>query len=299
MTWFIAAMLSAAILGMVVVFDSYFISKRMPSLQSFLIIVFFVHIISGVTLNIIEPFPAGIGAAPYIVAVLSGIIRAVSVLIMLYMMRSEEVSRIIPVTHTFPIFVAILAAPLLDEALNGSDWLAICITVAGAALISVRWDSQSGGARLGKSFMVLMGASFLMGVANTASKYALEDISFWNMYTINAYCFCAVFLLYSLRPGVIRELWALDRRNLTASLVFLNESVAFVGIVLSFWAMEQGPVSLASTVLSTRPAFVFLYAILLTRILPAVLEERLSKGVLITKTISIALIITGVTIINL
>jgi small-conductance mechanosensitive channel len=82
-------------------------------------------------------------------------------------------------------------------------------------------------------------------------------------------------------------------------LLALNECIALAGIILSFWAMELGKVSLVSTILGTRPAFVFIGAVALTRIFPGVLEERLTRNVAFIKTVSIALIITGVTVINL
>jgi len=235
---------------------------------------------------------------PILVAFASGIMRAIGVIFMLNAMRSEEVSRIIPITHTFPIFVAILAVPLLHETLDYKDWLAICITVAGAVLISARWDARSSGSYLRKSFAALMLASFLMGAANTASKYALDYISFWNMYSINAFCLCAVFLLFSLRSGVLKELWDMKGRNPAMVLLTINECIALWGIILSFWAMELGKVSLASTILGTRPAFVFVSAVALTRFFPSMLEERLTRGVAVIKTVSIALIIIGVAIIN-
>ena len=85
----------------------------------------------------------------------------------------------------------------------------------------------------------------------------------------------------------------------TYALLSLNEGIAFSGIILSFWAMEQGPVSLVSTLLSTRPFFVFVYALVLSLVLPAVLEERLTKGVALVKLVSIGLIVGGVTLLTL
>ena len=218
---------------------------------------------------------------------------------MLQAMRSEEISRIIPVVHTFPIFVVMLAVPLLGETLGYMEWLAIFMTVAGAVLISVRRDAGGQGARLRKSFAMLMGSSLLLGVANTASKYALDYISFWNMYSVSAICFGAIFLLLSVRPRILKELRDMKERSLALGLLTLNECIALVGIILSFWAMEQGPVSLVSTILSIRPCFVFIYALALSRIFPAILEERLSRGIAIIKIISLSLIIGGVTLLTL
>jgi len=51
--------------------------------------------------------------------------------------------------------------------------------------------------------------------------------------------------------------------------------------------------------MGTRPFFVFLYALALSFFFPAVLGERLSRGIIAVKIVSIALIVGGIAIINL
>lgn len=279
--------------------DSHLVSKRMPSLWAFLVPVGILHLGLGVIALSLFPLPREVGAVPLTVAFVSGIVRSVGSLLILQAMRSEEVSRIIPVAHTFPIFVAILAVPLLGEALGSVEWLSILMTVAGAVLISVRSEAEGRAVRLHKSFALLLGSSLLMGVANIGSKYALEHISFWNMYSLSAICFGVVFLLLSVRPRALRELKDMKERGLALAVLTLNEGIALLGIILSFWAMERGPVSLVSTLLSTRPCFVFIYALALSRIFPAVLEERLSRGIMLIKMLSIGLIVGGVILLTL
>ncbi len=299
MNWITATIVAAAVMGVVAIVDSHLISKRMPSLWAFLIPVGIVHLGFGLIILGLYPLPEEVGATLLMVAFASGIVRSIGALLMLQAMRSEEVSRIIPVVHTFPIFVAILAVPLLGETLGYIEWLAIFMTVAGAVLISARRDAGGQGARLHKTFAMLMGSSLLIGVANIASKYALDYISFWNMYSVNAVCFSVVFLLLSVRPRIIMELRDMKERSQALALLTFNECLALVGIILSFWAMERGPVSLVSTIMSARPCFVFIYALALSRVFPAVLEERLSRGIAVIKIISIGLIIGGVTLITL
>ena len=299
MTWITAALVVAATLGVVNVIDSHLISKRMPSLWAFLIPAGVLHLSYGLIFLTLYPFPGGVDAFPWFVTAVAAITRTVAILLMLYAMRTEEVSRIVPVVHTQPVFVAILAVPLLGEALNYLQWLAIVLTVAGAVLISARWGGSGRGARLRKSFILLLASSLLFGVANTATKYALDYISFWNMYSLNAICFGIIFCLVSARPSVFRELREMKDRGASLILIVLNETIALGGIILSFWAMEKGPVSLVSTVMGARPFFVFLYALALSRTFPAVLDERLSRGIVALKIVSIALIVGGVAIINL
>jgi len=299
MTWISAALLAAATLGVVNIVDSHLISKRMPSLWAFLILAGVAHFAFGLIVLGTHPLPDGVPAFAWFVAVLSAVTRTVAVLLMLYAMRTEEVSRVIPVAHTNPVFVAILAVPLLGEYLIALQWLAIFMTVAGAVLISARGGGRGQGVRLRRSFILLVASSLLFGVANTGSKYALDHISFWNMYTVNALCFGLMFVLVSARPRVLAELREMNARRTVLTLIAFNEVIALVGILLTFWAIERGPVSLVSTLMGSRPFFVFIMAMALSRIYPGVLDERMSRGVVALKVVSIGLIVGGVAIINL
>ena len=296
--WIAIAIASAAVTGAVSIIDSHLISKRMPSFLSFLTPIGIVHAVLGLVVLSIFPLPNEIEGNAVLVAVGSSIVRVAGALLMLRTMRSEEVSRIMPVTNTFPIFVAILAVPLLNERLDWLQWLAIFITVGGAVLISVRWGAGERGVHLRRSFATLMASSILFGVANIGSKYALEQINYWNMYGINSACLGVTFLLVSVRPATLRALRDMTGRNMALGLMTINECLAVTGFILSFWAIEQGPVSIVSTILSTRPAFVFVYAMIISQFFPAVLNERLSKGIVTTKVISIGLIIGGVVLLT-
>jgi drug/metabolite transporter (DMT)-like permease len=296
-TWITAALVVAAIMAVVNVVDSHLISRRMPSFWAFLIPAGLVHLCYGLIFLALHPPVGGVDAFPWFIAVVSAVTRTAAALLMLYAMRTEEVSRIVPVVYAHPVIVAILAVPLLGESLNYLQWLAILMTVAGAVLISVRGRGR--GARLRRSFIMLLASCLLFGVANVATKYASDYISFWNIYSITAICLGVVFCLFSLRPRVLRDLWGMRGRGTTLTVIAFNETIALAGIVLSFWAIETGPVSLVSTVMGIRPLFVFLYAVALSRFLPAVLDERFSPGIAVLKVVSIALILGGVAIINL
>ena len=299
MTWITAAITAAAIMAVVSIVDSHLISKRLPSLRAFLFPIGIMHITVGLIILNLYPLPAGTGTTPLMVAIGSGFIRVAGALPMLKAMRSEEVSRIIPVVNTSPIFVVILAVPILGETLGYTEWLAIFMTVAGAVLISIRRNSTGQGVRLHKPLMVLIISSMLFGVATTASKYALDYITFWNMYGLNATCMGTVFLLFSVHPRTLKEVRDISKRNQVLVLILLNECIAVVGIILSFWAIERGRVSLVSTISSVRPAFVFVIALALSLFFPAVLSERLSRDIVVIKIISIGLVIGGVTLLTL
>ena len=297
--WASVALLSAAVLGLVNIIDSHLISRRMPSLRAFLLLIGIVHLIYASVLFSLFPLPEGMGIWPVLVAVASGILRTGAITIMLYTMKREEVSRIIPVAYTYPVFVAIMAVPLLGETLYYLQWIAIIIVVAGAVMISFRRNSEGSATWLGKPLLLLFISSLLFAMADIASKYALAFISFWNMFWFSAICMSGIFLLVSIRPHIIRQLSNMKQRNSSIALLALNEILAPIGIALSFWAIQRGPVSLVSTIIGSRPIFVFIYALIISRVSPMFLEYQPGKAMLALRLIAITMIVGGIAIIYL
>jgi len=297
--WVSIAILSTAILGVVNIIDSHLISRRMPSLQAFLLPAGIISLVYGLVLFYLFPLPDDIGVWPLTVTVVAGVVRTTSLLILLYTLKMEEVSRVIPMASTYPIFVAIIAVPLLGETLNYLEWVAIVIVVAGAVVVSTRRSPSGSTTWLGKAFFLLIGSSLLMAVANVTTKYALAYVSFWNMYCVTIFCMSSIFMLISLRPRILKELGNMKRRSSAIALLTLNEILVVIGVVLSFWAMEMGPISLVSTIASSRPIFVLIYALILSRISPTFLEWQSGKRMLVLRLIAIAMIVSGIAIIYL
>lgn len=295
--WVTAAVLSAALLGMVHVIDSHLISKRMPSLKAYLLLVgIFIFSIS-VVMAFFFPIPPGVGAWPLSMAVLAGLTRAASVIIMLYLMKKEEVSLVIPVTNTYPIFVALIAIPTLNEAVSHLQWLAIIIVVLGVMLASVRLGTGARVTWLGRTLVLLLASSLLWAISDVMTKYALEYVSAWNMYWISHLILPLAFFSVSLRPAVFKEIWHHQKRNSSFIMVTLNEAMAVTALVLFYWSMQKGPVSLVSAIYSSRPLFVFLYAVVISRFSHMLLERESTGGSLLLRFVAIALIVAGIVII--
>jgi len=297
--WVSIAVLSTAVLGLVHIIDSHLISRRMPSLRAYLLPVSIITLVYGLVLFYLFPLPEDVGIWPLMVTVASGILRTIAVTIVLYTLKREEVSRVIPVVSTYPVFVAIMAVPLLGETLHYLQWMAIIIVVAGAVMVSARRSPGGSATWLGGPFLLLICSSLLIAVANVAAKYALAYISFWNMYCIGAFCMSGFFLLISARPHILKELGNMKRRNSAMTLLTLNQTLVVVGVVPLFWAMERGPVSLVSTIVSSRPMFVVIYALILSRVSPMFLQWQSGKGILALRLIAITMIVGGIAIIYL
>ncbi len=299
MNWTNTAILSAAIFGAVHIIDSHLLSKRMPSLRVFLLPIGTIYLIYSLALSYLFPLPESTDAGTLLVAITSGIFRTAGALIMLYTLKREEVARVVPVVYTYPIFVAIMAVPLLGESLHYLQWLAIIIVVAGAVIISFRQSPSGSTTWLGKTFFLLLGSSLLLAMADITSKYALASISFWNLFWLSSACMSGIFLLTSMRPHILKQLINMKQRNSAIALLAFNELLAPVAIILALWSIERGPVSLVSTIISSRPFFVLTYTIILTRVLPEFLEWQPGRRMLVLRLIATAMIIGGIAIIYL
>jgi drug/metabolite transporter (DMT)-like permease len=297
--WAGAAVLSAAFSGMVNIIDSHLITRRLPGLRAYMLLVAIAVLVLSLVLLYLFPIPEDAGTWPVIVAIIVSILRMTSVTIMIYTLKKEEVTRVIPVVNTYPIFVAIMAVPLLGETLNYWQWTAIIIVVAGVLMISIRRSPGSSVTWLGKTFFLLFGSSLFMAMADVTAKYTLVYISPWNMYSITLICMSGVFLLISLRPQVLRELNKSKKRNSAIIIVIFNEILAVIGVVLLYWAMQRGPVSLVSTIFGSKPIFVFMYTLVISRVLPMLLEWQYDKVMLPAKLVAIILIVGGIAIIYL
>jgi len=259
-----------------------------------------IHLIYGCVFFFLFPLPDNISVWQILVAVTSSLLRTVAIIIMLYTLTKEEVSQVIPLVYTYPIFVVIMAVPLLGETLHYLECLAIIMVVAGAVLVSFRRSSYGSIIWRGKPLLLLFGSSLLLAMADITGKYALGYISPWNMFWLSAFCMSGIFVLLSMRSYIIRQLGDMTRKNSTIALLLFNEILAPIAILLMFLALERGLVSLVSTIVgSSRPVFVFAFAFLLSRILPGFIEWHAEKGMLAFRFIAIAMIVGGVIIIQI
>jgi len=296
--WADAALLSTATMAMVNILDSHLVSKGMPSLRAFLIPAGLLSVINATVLFSLFPLPQDLGLVPLLIAVLSAVLRATAVLLILHILQTREVSRVIPVVHTNPVFVAILAVLLLGETITYLQWIAVMVVVLGAVLISIKRESHGSGAGFAASLFLPLIASLLLAAANLTSKHALEHVSYWNMLAFGSLLVSIIFLSVSLRPLPLRQLLTLRRPVLTAGLLILANALVLFGMFLMFWAIQNGPVSLVSAIAGARPAFVFIYAVVLGRISHVLLEQRMGKQTIALRLGAIAMIVGGMTIIR-
>ena len=297
--WIVTSLATAITISIANILDSHVLSKKLPGLSPYLLTMAGFQAVTALIALAIFPFPAASRFADILAGIGGGLANAVALVILLNALQKGEVSRVIPVTSSFPIFVALLSMPLLGEMLSFTGWLTVLLTVAGAVLISLQLDGGGKKTKLHSSFLLLLFVALLFSVSNIAYKYAMTTISTWNTFTINGLCVATVALIYAARKKNILELKNLEQRNQKIGLIIGNQMIAALGIILSFIAIRSGPVALVSTIMNIRPAFILIFSLIISRFYPGFITEHIARKTIIIKIIGIAMITGGVAIIGL
>ena len=89
------------------------------------------------------------------------------------------------------------------------------------------------------------------------------------------------------------------QRRSTILLIIFNQTLEPVGMAFLYWAMQNGPVSLVSTLNGSRPIFVAIYAFILNRISPKFLLQSTGSGFNTLRLVATVMIVAGISIIYL
>ena len=294
MDWILISLASALAFAIVSILDKIIFLRFIPRAATFIFLVGVIQVVTGLAIMLFSP----LGNYPFSVwgmAFLSGMFWGVSLTVMFWVMSYRDVSRVIPVVSSSPVFVAILAVVFLSERLTALHWLAIGVTVAGTAIISQKSPEQRRGIPLDSSFFLLIlgAATFALGMF--LNKLVLQEMELWDLFILRNFGLGTTCLLLMTRPSVVRDALRVIKSPAATGMFVITEGViVFVGMALMLWAIDLGPVSLVSTVTSTRPMIVLAFSILFSTRFWRLLDEPLDRKTLTNKLVSTAMIVAGI-----
>jgi len=271
----------------------------MPSLRAFLFPFGFAALLTFTVLIILFPFNTDIPIRVWLVMTAAGMSRVGGYFVMVTVFKKVEVSRVVPVVLTYPVFVAIMALFLLGESINYLQWLAIIMVVGGAIMISFRRSRAGAPGFLSKPFFLCIGVALLMAAADIMNKYVLGYVSFWNLMVFNTFCLAAGCFAFSLRHKTFDDYRNMTGRTLAVVLVFLDQLIALGGMISLLSAVQRGPVSLVSTVAASRPMYVLIIALILSRLFPALLPWQKGRVMLAVRFVATLMVVGGIALIYL
>ncbi len=294
MDWILVSLASAFAFAIVSILDKIIFLQFVHRAATFIFLVGVIQTVMGLVIMLFSPL-SGYPFEVWSVAYLSGMLWGVSLVTMFWVMSYRDVSRVIPVVSSSPVFVAMLAVVFLSERLTALHWLAIVVTVAGTAIISQKCSEQRRRIPLDSSFplLILGAAAFALGIF--LSKFVLQDMELWDLFILRNFGLGTTCLLLMTRPSVLRDALRVFSSPAATGIFLMTEGViVFVGMTLTLWAIDLGPVSLVSTVMSIRPLMVLALSIMLSMRFWRLLDEPLDRKTLTNKLVSTAMIAAGI-----
>ena len=291
--WFSLA--SAFTFALVSVLDKLLISKHVDNAKVFIVTVGVAQFCLGLIAVPVSAF-SGITLATMTIVIFSGISSGMYLVIMFQIMESQDVSRVVPVVSTYPVFVAILAFFILGEEVTIYSLACILITVFGAALVSLSPSWQKASAKSNVTAMLLLFfASILFGLSQFLAKTVAEEVDMWTQYMIRGFsggltCFALILL-----PGVLTGGTSILKKPKSLFLIGFTEGfLVFFAILFFFLAIYAGEIYMVSTVMASRPIFVFGIGLILSLPMIKLLNEPLNGRSLAVRATGTFLTVLGV-----
>ena len=301
MNWVVLSLASSFFFAVVSALDKILIQRYMPSFRVFIVLVGLCQFGLAIFAIPLAEF-SGYGIDTALISLVSGVLSGVYLAILFWVMRTQDVSRVVPVTSTHTIFVAILAMVFLQEFISTLAWVGIVVTMIGAALMSLGPTMRESERDQNQiiPFLVLLVSSFAFGLSQFLSKVVADDIDIWSLFMWRALGMGVSLVGFLFRPRIMPDLINTIRSPVPIGLTVLTEGVLVLGAVfLTLWAIYSGPISLVVAVMSVRPLFVFILGIALSLGISRVLDEPLEGKILAAKLVAIVLTIGGVVAVSI
>lgn len=186
------------------------------------------------------------------------------------------------------IFTYLFSILILKDFLSGAGILALAVMTVGILLLG----------RTGKSIWHEAFASgALMGISAVLLKWTFNNSDFLNGFFWTRIGLVATALLVLFSSDLRRTIFAPIKRSAHSfKFIFLaNKVIAGIGFLMLYVAIKLGNVSIVSALLGVQFAFIFIFALVLGRVIPAVAED-ITPRIMMRKLAGIALIGLGLII---
>jgi drug/metabolite transporter (DMT)-like permease len=297
LSWVIIALAASAVMAGINIVDKTMLQHYVRTHFTLFLLIGLFQTIIGLILVTIFIWSSPIAIRPVIWAFFSGSLFGLGGICLISVLRSQEVSRTVPIAQSAPIFAAILGYLFLGENLNSIQWLAVLVTASGALLLSVRKGSGYAGIFLHSSVVILLVSSFLTASGQVTGKVPLETLSVPLTQGFRALGVSSVLLLASMfrKDARLDVIFLVSSRSKGLLVLAFSEIVLVTtGFMLFLWAISLGPVGLVTAIGATRSIFVLIYSTAITIGAKDFLGENITPKTIAVKLTSVALIVSGV-----
>ncbi|MFA5124869.1 MAG: EamA family transporter [Patescibacteria group bacterium] len=297
MLWLPITILSYALNAAALATDKFLLNKKIPNPAVYTIIICFLGVLALVLLPFNWMPPTG---SQLVWELISGFLFGAGIYLMFVALNKGEASRIIPFLGGLqPLIVLPLAWLFVGESVSGKFLLAFIIIIIGTVLISYGKGKANKTAYYAAVF-----SAILFAVSLIIAKYAYNSqgsfITPFVMTRVGSLIFALCLFAW---PRNRRAFWAVVRHpqgQTSGLLIFGQVSGALASILINFAiAISVGATAIINALQGLQYAFLLLIVIVVQKIWPGVLKERMTSKIMWQKIIATAFIIAGLAVLAL
>ncbi|MBI2631357.1 DMT family transporter [Candidatus Nomurabacteria bacterium] len=300
MSWFFIALGAPFLWALVNIADNYLVTKfsKTEEERSSGALVLFSSLIGLVISFLIWIFTPSIFNIPLwdkLLLFVSGILTIVWIILYLFTLEIEETSSVVPWFLSVPIFGYILGYFFLGENLTLNQFFGSGVVFLGLILISFDFREEKGKFKH-KPALYMLFACIAIAISGIIFKYVTVGGNFWVSSFWEYFGLGITGLLIFLFIPKYRESFL--NMNKTGGHVILgvnivSEFMSVAGNLLSNFALLLAPAALVFLVGSFQPAIVLLLTVIGTKFFPHIVQENLSKKLLLQKITAVVIMVIG------
>ena len=230
-----------------------------------------------------------------VIALSAGVLNAVWIWLYLQALQKAEVSQVVPILQTVPLFGLIISFVWLGERLTTEQIVAGGFIIAGALVLLYEREHSFFGINK-PVFNLTFSAAVLVAVSQSLFKYASDASGYiatsgwlWLGFVLFGVFLYICITSYRTQFNILLK----ERARQMLSLNSVNETFDSVTELVFFAAITLGPLALVQTLNAYEPLLVFIASLLLSYLVPQYFHENKTWRALFQKILGILIILLG------
>ncbi len=234
----------------------------------------------------------------FLILLLSGATFTAAMIFYYKAVQYDEISKIAILYQLGPIFVFLFSFLFLGSTLTRNHFIGFLFLLGAGIIVSYRKAGKK--FKFSKAFLLMLISMLFSSISFVSAKHIFDVTSFWSAFLwLRLSGFISAFVLFS--PSVRNQFIETFRANgsKTRSLLGFKMLIDFTAFIFAGYALQIGQAPLVSAMASSLlPLFVFILASIISIYFPRILNEKIDKKAVFTKSLAIALIIAGIIFVN-
>lgn len=226
-----------------------------------------------------------------LIVVAAGVLTVFTAWTYYHAIEVDEVSRTYPLMSISIPATVFLSAVFLGEIFNFVTYIGIALLLAGAIILSTRFDKRLRKLVRSAAVPYVLGGAVIGAGITVARKWALLQVDWLQVLAFGSFGVWLGFmaLLYYRRS----ELSAVIRQRRWLLWGGISTVLTLLGVVTLTLAYSLGPASLVSSLAAAEPVVLFAAALGISIWRPKILREELHGSTIVVKAVAIALVVIG------